>query len=302
MGHHHHISGKNLGIAVVLNVFITLAQIIGGVISGSLAVISDALHNFSDVLSLVIAYAAHKLSKRKQNHIQTYGFKRAEVLAAFINASTLIMIAVYLVAESVKRFFKPEEVNSDMVIWLAGFSILANGISVLLLMRDAKHNLNMRAAYWHLMSDMLTSVAVLAGGLIMKFTGNYGVDSVLSVIIAVYLMVLGGKLWREAFEILMEFAPKDIDVKDLNRKVKTVEGIKNMHHIHIWRLNEHDIHLEAHLTFNEDIPLSKFDKICEQVEEILEKDFGITHTNLQPEFNRNDSQLLIIQDHKEDKS
>ncbi len=302
MGHHHHISGKNLGIAVVLNVFITLAQIIGGVISGSLAVISDALHNFSDVLSLVIAYAAHKLSKRKQNHIQTYGFKRAEVLAAFINASTLIMIAVYLVAESVKRFFKPEEVNSDMVIWLAGFSILANGISVLLLMRDAKHNLNMRAAYWHLMSDMLTSVAVLAGGLIMKFTGNYGVDSVLSVIIAVYLMVLGGKLWREAFEILMEFAPKDIDVKNLNRKVKTVEGIKNMHHIHIWRLNEHDIHLEAHLTFNEDIPLSKFDKICEQVEEILEKDFGITHTNLQPEFNRNDSQLLIIQDHKEDKS
>ncbi len=296
--HHHHISGKNLGLAIVLNVLITLAQIIGGVISGSLALISDALHNFSDVLSLIIAYAAHKISRRKQSYIQTYGFKRAEVIAAFINASTLIMVAVYLIAESIKRFFVPEEVNSNMVIWLAGFSILANGISVLLLMRDSKHNLNMRAAYWHLMSDMLTSVAVLAGGLVMKYTGFYGVDAILSIGIAAYLLILGGKLWYEAFEILMEFAPKEIDIAELNRKVKQIKGIKNMHHVHLWRLNEHDIHLEAHLTFEEDIPLSEFDKICEQVEEIMQKDFGITHTNLQPEFNRKDSQMIIIQDEK----
>jgi cobalt-zinc-cadmium efflux system protein len=299
-GHHHghHISGKNLGIAVILNVLITLVQIIGGVISGSLAIISDALHNFSDVLSLIIAYLAHKLSKRKQNYLQTYGFKRAEVIAAFINASTLIMVAVYLIAESVKRFFVPEEIRSGLVIWLAAFSILANGVSVLLLVRDSKHNLNMKAAYWHLFSDMLTSVAVLVGGLVMKYTGYYNVDAILSVLIALYLMFLGGKLWREAFEILMEFAPKEVDIKEMNRKVKNINGIKNMHHIHIWRLNEHDIHLEAHLTFDKDIPLSEFDKICSEVEELLEKDFGISHTNLQPEFNRNDSQLLIIQDEK----
>jgi len=296
MGHRHHISGKNLGIAVILNILITLVQIVGGVISGSLAIISDALHNFSDVLGLLIAYFAHKLSKRKQSYIQTYGFKRAEVLAAFINASTLIMVAVYLIAESVKRFFEPREILPEMVIWLAAFSILANGISVLLLMKDAKHNINMRAAYWHLFSDMLTSIAVLAGGLIMKYTGIYGVDAVLSILIALYLIVLGVKLWRESFEILMEFAPREIDIAEISRRIKQVDEIKNIHHIHIWRLNDHDIHMEAHLTLKNDIPLSRFDRVCEQVENILKTEFGIAHTNLQPEFSRKDSQLLIIQD------
>ena len=296
MGHRHHISGKNLGIAVILNILITLVQIIGGVISGSLAIISDALHNFSDVLGLIIAYFAHKLSKRKQSYIQTYGFKRAEVLAAFINASTLIMVAIYLIAESVKRFFEPQEIFPDMVIWLAFFSIIANGISVLLLMKDAKHNINIRAAYWHLFSDMLTSIAVLAGGLIMKYTGIYGVDAVLSILIALYLIILGVKLWRESFEILMEFAPREIDIAEISRRIKQVNEIKNIHHIHIWRLNDRDIHMEAHLTLKNDIPLSQFDLVCEQVENILKNEFGIAHTNLQPEFSRNDSQLLIIQD------
>ncbi|NPA43183.1 MAG: cation transporter [Chlorobi bacterium] len=295
--HHHHISGKNLGWAVILNVLITVVQIIGGVVAGSLAIISDALHNFSDVLSLVIAYFAHKLSKRKQSYLQTFGFKRAEVLAAFINASTLIMVAIYLIAESVKRLLEPREVMTDLVIWLAAFSIMANGISVLLLMKDAKHNINMRAAYWHLLSDMLTSIAVLAGGLIMKYTGIYGIDAVLSILIALYLIVLGIKLWRESFEILMEFAPREIDIAEISRRVKEVEDVKNIHHIHIWRLTDHDVHLEAHLTFKRDIPLSRFDRVCAQVEEILRRDFGITHTNLQPEYDRKDSQLLIIQDH-----
>jgi cobalt-zinc-cadmium efflux system protein len=251
---------------------------------------------FSDVTSLVLAWIAHKLSKRKQNYIQTYGFKRAEIIAAFINAFTLIMVAFYLVVEAVKRLLFPEPVVSNIVIALAAFSILANGISVLLLSRDAGHNLNMRAAYWHLFTDMLTSFAVLAGGLIIKYTGYYGIDAILSIFIALYLIIIGIKLWRESFDILMQFAPKEIDIKEINRKLKRIDGIKNVHHIHIWRLNEHDIHFEAHLAFQRNITLSEFDDICRQAEKILLEEFGINHTNLQPEYDRRDSQLLIIQD------
>ncbi len=299
MGHHHHhsISGKNLGLAVILNVVITLGQIIGGVWSGSLALLSDAAHNFSDVLALVIAYLANRLSRnRKQNIRQTYGFKRAEIIAAFINASTLIVIAVFLIAEAVKRFIRPEPVQADIVIWLALLSIIANGISVLLLLKDAKHNLNMKAAYIHLLSDMLTSFAVLGGGLVMQFSGVVGIDAFLSAGIALYLIYTGIKLWLESFEILMQFAPGEIKIDDINRRIKAIEGVKNIHHVHIWRLNEHEIHFDAHLAFEKDIKLSEFDRICEQVENILRNEFGIFHTNIQPEYQRNESHLYIIQD------
>ncbi len=293
MGHHHQVSGRNLGIAVVLNILITLAQIIGGVISGSLAILSDALHNFSDVLSLILAYGAHLLSKRKQSFTKTYGFKRAEVLAAFVNASTLILIAIYLIAESFKRFFQPEKIDSNLVIWLATFSVLANGASVLLMTRDAKNNLNMRAAYWHLLSDMLTSIAVLAGGLVMKYTGKYGIDALLSIIIGIYLIFLGIKLLKESYEILMQFAPKDINVEKLCEEISKIQGVRNIHHVHIWRLNEKEVHMEAHILLENDISVSGFDKMRQEIEKILKDSFGISHINLQPEYNCNDSQLLI---------
>ncbi len=297
MSHHHSISGKNLGWTVALNVLITLGQIVGGVWSGSLALLSDAAHNFSDVIALVIAFWANRLSRnRKQNIRQTYGFKRAEIIAAFINASTLIVIAFFLIAEAVKRFIRPEPVQAETVIWLAVLSIAANGVSVLLLMRDSKHNLNMKAAYVHLFSDMLTSIAVLAGGLIMKFYGIFGVDAFLSLMIALYLIYVGVKLWRESFEILMQFAPGEVKIDEINRRIKAIEGVKNIHHVHIWRLNEHEIHFDAHLAFEKDIKLSEFDRICKQVEDILREEFGIFHTNIQPEFQREESHLYIIQD------
>ncbi len=297
MGHHHHISGKNLGITVGLNILITLGQIIGGIWSGSLALLSDAAHNFSDVLALIISYVANRLSTgRKQNIYQTYGFKRAEIIAAFINASTLFIVAFYLIVESVKRFIRPEEIQAGTVIWLALLSILANGISVLLLKNDAKNNLNIKSAYIHLFTDMLTSVAVLLGGLLMKFKGWYGVDAVISILIALYLIIIAYKLWSEAFEILMQFAPSDIKINEINLALKKLDGVKNVHHVHIWRLNEHEIHFEAHLAMDKDIPISEFDRICEQAEKILREKFGITHTNLQPEFKRKESHFYIIQD------
>jgi cobalt-zinc-cadmium efflux system protein len=302
MGHNHShshttLSGKNLLISIVLNIVITVSQIIGGVISGSLALISDAVHNFSDVISLIISYGANLLSnQKKQTKKYTFGYKRAEIIAAFINAASLIVIAIFLGFEAIKRFNTPQEINSNLVIWLAVLGILANGFSVLLLKNDANHNLNMKTAYLHLLTDMLTSVAVLLGGLLMKYYQLFWIDALLTLIISVYLLYLSWDILITSLKILMLFAPNHIIIDDVANEVLKVEAIKNIHHVHIWQLNENECHLEAHIEFNSDIKLSEFDVICEKIEQILEEKFQINHCNFQPEFKRNDLKELIKQD------
>lgn len=294
---HSTLSGKNLLLSIILNIVITVAQLIGGFISGSLALISDAVHNFSDVISLIISYIANLLTnKNKQTIHQTFGYKRAEIIAAFINASSLIIIAIILGIEAFKRFKTPKEIDSDLVIWLAILGIAVNGFSVLLLKKDAKNNLNMKSAYIHLLTDMLTSVAVLIGGLLMKYYHVYWIDATLTLIISIYLIYLSWSILIISLKILMLFAPEHIKIDEVVNEVLKVNEIKNIHHVHIWQLNDHDCHFEAHLEFKEDIKLSSFDLVCEQVEEILNKKFKIQHCNLQPEFKREDVKELIIQD------
>jgi len=302
MGHNHShnhtiISGKNLLLSIILNIIITLAQLVGGFISGSLALISDAVHNFSDVISLIISYVANLLTHRKKQTLQqTFGFKRAEIIAAFINASSLIIIAILLGIEAVKRFNNPLEINSNLVIWLAILGIAVNGFSVLLLKKDAKNSLNMKAAYLHLLTDMLTSIAVLTGGLLMKYYQIYWVDAFLTLLISTYLIYISWSILITSLKILMLFAPDHIEIDDIIKEVLIVKEIRNIHHIHIWQLNDHDCHFEAHIEFKNNIKLSDFDKICEEVEKILVEKFQIQHCNLQPEYDRSDSKEIIIQD------
>ncbi len=170
---HHEVSGKNLGLAILLNMGITLAEAIGGIISGSIALLSDAAHNLSDVFSLIISYFANLLSKREATERHTFGFRRSEILAAFINSATLIIIAVVIIAEAAQRLMNPVTVATGWVIWLALASIFINGMSALFLRKDSHHNMNMRSAYLHLFTDMLTSVAVLMGGLAIKYLNWY---------------------------------------------------------------------------------------------------------------------------------
>jgi len=294
---HNKLSGKNLLISIVLNIIITIAQLIGGFISGSLALISDAVHNFSDVISLIISYVANLLSnKKKQTEQYTFGYKRAEIIAAFINAASLIVIAVFLAVEAIQRFNTPHDIKVNLVIWLAILGILANGFSVLLLKKDANHNLNMKTAYLHLLTDMLTSVAVLIGGLLMKYFQLFWIDALLTLLISIYLTFLSWGILITSLKILMLFAPKDIVIEEVANEVLKVKEIKNIHHVHIWQLNEYDCHLEAHIEFNEDIKLTTFDVICEKIEENLLKKFNINHCNFQPEFKRDDLKELIKQD------
>lgn len=294
--HKHQVEGKNLLYSIVLNVVITLAQIVGGIISNSLALISDALHNFSDVLSLVFSLVAHKLSRRKASLDQTFGYKRAELLAAFVNAATLIIVACILVYGAIERLINPHPIESTLVIWLALLGIVVNGFSVLLLKKDADHNLNMKSAYLHLLTDMMASVAVLVGGLLMNFYGWFWVDSVMTILIAVYLIVVGFDLIIKSTKMLMLFTPDDIDIKAIVREVHKIEGVNKLHHIHVWHLNEEELHLEAHLDCSDDIKMSEFNDLLFKVEEVLFHQFGINHINIQPEFKKEDPKDYIVQD------
>lgn len=301
MEHHHHhhpsVSGKKLLFTILLNVIITVAQFIGGIVSGSLALLSDAVHNFSDVLSLIVSYVANWLTrKRQQTLTQTFGYKRAEIVAAFFNAATLIVIAVFLILEAIGRFQHPQNISGNIVIVLAFVAIVANGLGVVLLQKDAEHNLNMQSAYLHLLTDMLTSVAVLVGGLLMKYFGWFWIDPVLTIIISIYLIYMSWRIFIESLKILMLFAPDDLVMHDIEKAILKIEGIKNIHHVHIWQLNDHETHLEAHIEFENDIALSEFDVKCEQIEHLLHNRFDIVHTNLQPEFRRDDAKEFIIQD------
>ena len=299
MGHHHthhQIKNRNLLISICLNVLITAAQIIGGLVSGSLALLSDALHNFSDVITLIVSYVASKLSQQKASFHRTFGYKRAEILAAFINASTLVVVALLLIIEAFKRFKNPEPIQSSLVIWLAIVAIVANGLSVLLLKKDAKNNLNMRSAYLHLFTDMMASIAVLFGGLLMKIYQWFWVDSLLTLLIAIYLIWVGFDLLIKASKVLMLFTPSHIDIKNVVRAVHKIPKVSRLHHIHIWGLNDEELHLEAHLEFNEDITLSEFDHILHDIEILLHEQFEINHVNIQPEFNKEDPKEIIVQD------
>lgn len=293
---HNDLKGRNLLISILLNIIITLAQVVGGLISGSLALLSDALHNFSDVLSLIISYVAQKLGKKQANKHKTFGYKRAEIMAAFVNAATLVVVAIFLMKEAVERLFDPHEIASDLVIWLSILGIVANGFSVLLLKKNSKENMNMKSAYLHLLTDMMASVAVLIGGILMSFFQLYWVDAVLTMLIGIYLIYMGYDLLKESTKVLMLFTPKSIEIQDIVESICTIEPIKNVHHVHIWQLNEDEVHMEAHIDFKEDIKLSEFDAILEKIEELVYHKHGINHVNIQPEFDKPDSKNVIVQD------
>lgn len=305
MGHHHQhghshshtdLKGRNLLISIFLNVAITVSQVIGGFISGSLALLSDALHNFSDVLSLIISYIAARLGKRKASDFKTFGYKRAEIMAAFVNAATLVVVAIFLMKEAVERLYNPQVIESDLVIWLSLIGIAANGFSVLLLKKDAEENMNMKSAYLHLLTDMMASVAVLIGGILMKYFQIYWIDAALTMLIGLYLIYMGYDLLKESSKVLMLFTPKSVVIQDIVDSICTIEPVKNVHHVHIWQLNEDEVHMEAHIDFKEDIKLSEFDLILEKIEEHVYHKHGINHVNIQPEFNKCDSKNIIVQD------
>jgi len=283
--HHHHHSHNSLGLTFLLNIVITIAQVIGGIISGSLALISDAIHNLSDGVAVLLAYIADRLGRREKTAKHSFGYKRAEILAAFINSLVLIAISFYLMIEAFERFADPKVVDFKWMLGLGVLGFLANGFSVFLLHGDHHHNLNIKAAYLHLLGDALTSLAVIVGAVFIWAWGWTWIDPLVTLLISIYLLVHTFKLLKESTEILMQFAPASIDPVAVKQKLEAVTGVKQIYHIHIWRLTDHTIHFEAHVELDSDILLSETRAIDGAMDEILHNEFFINHVTLQFEFN-----------------
>lgn len=267
-------------LVVLFNLAISLAEVIGGILSGSLSLISDAIHNLSDTVSITLSYISIKISEKPKSKTKTYGYKRANILSAFINSASLIGIAVYLVVEAVRKFMKPTPITGNIVIIVAVIGLLGNLFSVLILKRSSKENINIRSSYLHLISDALSSLAVIVSGIIIKFTSIYWVDPILTIFINIVILKSSYSVLKESINILMQGTPLNMDIDVINNELSKIEGIKGTHHIHVWRLDEKNTILEGHMMVD-DMPISQSKGISDRIQHLLEQRFGINHIVIQ---------------------
>ena len=279
-----HSKEYRLVISAVLNAATTVAQVIGGIVSGSLSLLSDALHNFSDTAALFISFFAVRLAKRKNTEAQTFGYKRAEILAALFNACALVVVSIFLFKEAITRFSHPRPINSVLMLSVASVGLIANLVSVFLLKTHAHEDLNIRAAYVHLFSDFLSSIAVIIGAVAILLSKAYWIDPALTILIGIYVLREGYKIIEESTHILMQHVPKGINLKEIQAWIEGIDGVKDIHHAHLWAVTERDIHFEAHINVSRDMPVSETCLLVKQVEEALKERFAITHVTLQIEF------------------
>jgi len=271
-----------LAIVVALNFIITIAEIIGGLISGSLSLLSDALHNFSDGVAVIIAWIAIRLNTSPRSDTYTFGLKRAEVLAAVVNAGALVAISLYLFVEAWQRFQHPEPIEGVVMTTVASIGLLANVLGTWLLHRGSKTNMNLRAAYLHLFSDAISSIGVIFGGLAITFYNIYWIDPVLTVMIGVYVLKESLHILWRALGVFMLAAPPDISLEAVREAMLDVPGVEGVHHIHLWQVTEQDTHLEAHVNVSDQL-LSNTTVVREAISHELHDRFDIDHVTLQVE-------------------
>ncbi|MPW38417.1 cation diffusion facilitator family transporter [Thermococcus sp. 101 C5] len=284
MREHHHkdLKGRML-FSFVLNIVTTLAEVIGGILSGSLALLSDSLHNFSDSMSILVSYLAIKIGERERNEKYTFGYKRAEILVAFVNSAVLVGVALFLLVEAYKRFKNPEPINGPLMLGVALIGLFANLISVLLLHEHAHESMNVRSAYLHLLSDTLSSVAVVTGGIAIIKWNILWIDPLITVLISLYILRESYEILKESVEVLMEASP-NLNFEEIKREIESIPVVKNAHHFHAWRVGEKEVHFECHVEVN-DMPLSEAQKLIDDIAERLKR-FGITHVTVQLEAGR----------------
>jgi len=299
MNHHSHhnspVKGNRLLAAVVLNFVISIAEIVGGLLSNSLSLISDALHNLSDGLAIFIAWIANLISKRPSNTKRTFGYKRVEILAALFNAVILIAVSIYLFYESIQRIIDPEPVKGLLMLIVAIIGLIANLIAVLLLRFDSKKNINVKAAYLHLMGDTLTSVAVIIGGILIYFLDIYWVDPVITILIGLYIIKQTWSILKQTIDILMQGTPEGLDLEQIRHDIEKIPEIANIHHVHLWNLDDQSIHFECHVDLMQDYRLSETCDIQLKIESLLHDNYDIGHVTIQFEYQRCDDKNMIHQ-------
>ena len=285
MGHEHaHMSpdtkDKRVAVAIWANGILTLAQIAGGIFAGSVALIADAIHNFSDMASLFIAFAARKIARRPADSKMTFGYGRIEVVAALINYTTLIMIGAYLIYEGGMRFIDPPEIKGWWVVWLGIIALVVDGLTALLTYSMQKDSVNIRALFLHNLSDAFASIAVVVGGALILLYDMRWVDPAITIGIASYILYLGLTEIGGTIRTLMLGSPLDIDTDSVIEALSNVEGVLDLHHVHFWQMGEHDASLDAHVVV-EISAWNELEKVKDGIKRTLENEFSITHSTLE---------------------
>lgn len=280
-GRHRIAERRGLRITLMLTVAILVAEVVGGYLSNSLALLADAGHMLTDVLAVALAYLALGFATRPPTDSKTYGWYRLEVLAALVNGVTLVVMSLFIFWESYERFFEPPEISTGTMLAVAIIGLLANSAGLVFLSGHGG-SLNMRGAYLHVLGDLLSSVAVVAGGVFMLLTGNYLVDPILSVLIGLIIIFGAYRLLRESVDVLLEAIPSGIELEDVGRGIAEVKGVIGVHDLHVWSLtsgmNALSCHVEVRTT-----TLAESDALLRQINELLRREFSITHTTIQVE-------------------
>lgn len=289
---HEKVTGKRFFYVTVLNVVITITEFIGGFFSGSLGLISDAFHNLEDSLSIVISYVANVIGQRKNNTKKTFGYKRAEILAAFVNSIVLVVITLMMVVESFRRLSTPQHINGKLMMIVSLIGLAANFISMLMLLSGSKHNLNIKATFLHMLTDTLSSIGVFVASIfVILFNWNW-VDPLITIVIAIWLLKEAYTVVSETINILMEASPK-IDLDAVQDVILTIPEIVKVHHVHVWMIDENHIILDAHINVKRNCNMSELDGLYDTVDKLLKDKFNITHVTLQAECSRGLDNSLI---------
>ncbi|MHB1688090.1 MAG: cation diffusion facilitator family transporter [Ignavibacteriaceae bacterium] len=295
MPHHHHNDGlqKNLIVSIILNFLISVIEFAAGIFSNSLALVSDALHNFGDMFSLLLSLVAVRMSKWKATPNKSYGYMRAEIIVAFINSIALVLIGIYIFYEATGKFFHPEPVAGKTIIIAASFAFLANIFSTFLLHKNSHENLNAKSAYLHLLFDSLNSILVVIAGVFILFFNWTILDPIFSLIIGIFIIKSGWDVVLDAVNILSEGTPKEINAEEVTKFIAAFPDVKEVHHVHIWSLSSKYFALSAHVVVDDQL-LSKGYLITHRLEKALEEKFGIGHPTLQLEADLSKDQKDVL--------
>lgn len=271
---------KRVAVAIWANGILTLVQIAGGIFAGSLALIADALHNFSDMASLVIAFAARKVARRPADARMTFGYGRIEIVAALINYTTLILVGVYLIYEGVMRMFDPPAVQGWAVVVLGSVALVVDTLTAWLTYSMQKGSVNIRALFLHNLSDALASVAVIVGGTLILLYEASWVDPVITIGIAIYILFLAVTEIGGPIRILMLGSPPDIDCSEVVDALRSSVGVHDVHHVHLWQMHEHEVALDCHVVLD-DKNWEHQEARKMEIKANLKDQFGISHSSLE---------------------
>ena len=273
---------KKLLLILAFNVSLMVLEIVGGIISGSLALLSDAGHMLTDSLAIFLSYLAIHWSRRPANHRKTFGYHRAEILVALANGVALLAIAGFIFYEAVLRFFHPQEIKTGILLVIAAIGLAGNLFGLFILKGESHENLNVRSAFFHILADTLSSVGVIVGGILIWFTGWYLVDSLIGVLIGGIVLRGAVDLVMESGEILLEATPRDVDIAELKRQAESIPGVEDFHDIHIWTIGSGMRALSAHV-LTDDISTRESQEIACRIRAVLGEQFNIAHTTLEME-------------------